>query len=94
MSVLKRELKETKHSVLQRQSPCAFCLYVLFVSRSLYLSPFFRQPAFSSLFGGLWPRFCVQYIIPPSETARIIANELLMMNVMVLCASPEWKEVM
>ena len=48
----------------------------------------------SPLLGGLGTSFSVKAEVPPPEAAGIVANELLMVNIMVLSTSPEGKEVM
>jgi len=56
------------------------------------LSLLCELPLTSSL-GSLRSRLSVHDIIPPSETAGIVANESLMVNVVMFGTSPERKEV-
>lgn len=35
----------------------------------------------------------VEDVVPPAETASKVANELFVVNIVVVCASPEWQEV-
>lgn len=59
----------------------------------LNLLDFLCHLALTSLLRGLWSRLGIHHIIPPSETARVVADEALMMNVVVLSSSPEGNEV-
>jgi len=43
--------------------------------------------------GSLWTALGVENVVPPSEGTRVVANELLVVSVMVVSASPERKEV-
>ena len=61
---------------------------------SLRLLAHFRQTTLPPLLCGLGTRFSVQQVIPPPKTARVVANEALMMDIMMLCTCPEWQEVM
>ena len=47
----------------------------------------------SSSLGSLSTSLGIQNVVPPAERARVVADELLMVNVVVLSASPERKEV-
>lgn len=35
----------------------------------------------------------IKHVVPPSETRRVVANELLMMRIVVIRAGPEWQEM-
>ena len=59
----------------------------------LDLLAFLCELPLTSLFGSLWSRLSVHDIIPPSEAARIVANETLVVDVMMLSTSPEREEV-
>jgi len=41
----------------------------------------------------LWTALGVENVVPPSERTRVVANELLVVSVVVVSAGPEWKEV-
>ena len=45
------------------------------------------------LFSGLWSRLGIHDFIPPSEAARIVANETLVVNVVMISTGPEGEEV-
>lgn len=47
----------------------------------------------SSSLGSLSTSLGIQNIVPPAERARVVANELFVVNIVVLSASPEGKEV-
>ena len=49
-------------------------------------------PLTSSL-GSLWSGLGIHDIVPPSETTRIVANETLVVNIVMLSPGPEGKEV-
>ena len=48
---------------------------------------------FSSTLQRIWGVFSIKDIIPPPEAAGIIANELLMVEIVVIGTSPEGKEM-
>lgn len=48
----------------------------------------------TSLLGSLRSGLSIHHIIPPSEAACIVANEALVVNVVVISTGPEGKEVM
>ena len=45
-------------------------------------------------FNGFWAVLGIQNIIPPSEAARIVTDEFLVVKIMVVSARPEWQEMM
>jgi hypothetical protein len=47
----------------------------------------------SSSLGSLSTSLSVQNIVPPAERARVVANELFVVNIVVFSASPEGKEM-
>ena len=49
--------------------------------------------ALSALLGGLCASICVENIVPPPEAASVVANELLVVDVVVLGAGPERQKV-
>lgn len=49
--------------------------------------------ALTSLLGSLWSGLGVHHVVPPSEAAGIVTNELLMVNIVMLSTSPEGKEM-
>ena len=60
---------------------------------SLDLFALLSHAALPSLFGCLRARLGIQYVIPPPEATRIIADKALVVNIMVLSAGPEGQEV-
>lgn len=52
-----------------------------------------RLVLLTSSLRSLWSRLSVHDIIPPSEAARVVANELLVVNIVMLGTSPEREEV-
>ena len=61
---------------------------------SLSLLGILHRLVFPSPLDSLRGVFGVQKIIPPPEAAGIISYKLLVMEIMVVCASPEREEVM
>jgi len=47
----------------------------------------------TSALGSLWAALGVEEKVPPSERARVVANELFVMSIVVLSACPERKEM-
>lgn len=42
---------------------------------------------------GIWCVLSAEQIVPPAEAACIVANELFVVNIVMICASPEWEEM-
>ena len=59
------------------------CLSVKFLGHLPLSSP----PA------GLWTTLGIQEIIPPSERAGVIADESLVVRIMMISTSPEWQKM-
>lgn len=55
---------------------------------------FLGKPSFPTLLRRFGPGLRVQEIIPPPETARIVANEAFVMCIVMVGARPKGKEVM
>ncbi len=62
-------------------------------STSLNLLSLLSHLPLPPLLGSFGPRFGIHHVVPPSETARIIANELFMMNVMKVGTAPKREEL-
>ena len=43
--------------------------------------------------GGFGARLRVHHVVPPSEAAGIVANEPLMVNIVMVRTGPEWQEM-
>ena len=57
------------------------------------LCGFLGKLAFAPSLRCLRARFSVQHVIPPSKAARIVSDEALVMYIVVIRSSPEWKKM-
>lgn len=51
------------------------------------------EPALAPPLSSLWAGLGVKNVVPPAEAAGIVANETLVVSVVVVGTSPEWQEV-
>ena len=63
------------------------------ISRLFDLLALLCELPLTSLLGSLWSRLGVHDIIPPSEAARIVADEALVVSVVMISTGPEGEEV-
>jgi hypothetical protein len=80
------------HPLLHRSPPTP--IYTASTSTHLLdLLGFLRFLSLTSSLRSLRSRLSIHTIIPPSETTRVVTDEALVVNIVVLRSSPEWQEV-
>ena len=88
LSAIPRTPRNTKTSRLGSSLNTCYAL-----RQSLSLFALLLQLAHSPPFGGFGSRLGVHQVVPPSEAARVIADESFMVDVMVVGAAPEGQKV-
>lgn len=65
----------------------------MFYTYSLSLLGLLKGLALTSNFCGFWSRSSIHHGIPPSETARVVSDKTLVVDIVMLGTSPEWQEM-